>query len=46
LLHTPHQSGCVFYNHSDEECVAKYNRRVEDVIGVRATERLRAKLAM
>jgi hypothetical protein len=35
----------IFYEHSDEECVSKYNRRVEDVIGARATERLRPKLA-
>jgi hypothetical protein len=35
----------IFYEHSDEECVSKYNRLVEDVIGARATERLRPKLA-
>jgi hypothetical protein len=34
----------VFFNHSDEECVTKYNRRVEDVVNVKATERLRNKL--
>jgi hypothetical protein len=26
----------IFFHHSDEECVAKYNRRVEDVVGARA----------
>jgi hypothetical protein len=31
----------VFFHHTDEECIAKYNRRVEDVVNVRFTERLR-----
>jgi hypothetical protein len=36
----------IFYNHTDEECVAKYNRRVEDVVATKATKRLRAQLMM
>ena len=25
----------VFFHHSDEECIAKYNRRVEDVVNAK-----------